>query len=277
MKNKFLILLALFGFLANSQTHRFIYDVEYKKDSTSTLMTKENWHLDIFATHSDYYSRVFFVADSLINNNIPFPKEMKLNTSNIISHKKGSQDFEEYDLLENTVLNLKSKDSQIWKLSDEKKVINGLTLQKATTNWGKRNWMAWFAKEILFQEGPYKFHGLPGLIVELEDDKGNYKFSLVKSENFKESQENQFIEMSKKMGVPVTWEKYKSSKLSYYDSPVNFIKNAIGSSNNSEFFLNDGTVVNSKNQREINETLRTQLKKFNNPIELDKAIVYPNK
>ena len=83
--------------------------------------------------------------------------------------------------------------------------------------------------------------------------------------------------MSKKMGVPVTWEKYKSSKLSYYDSPVNFIKNAIGSSNNSEFFLNDGTVVNSKNQREINETLRTQLKKFNNPIELDKAIVYPNK
>ena len=193
MKIKFLILLALFGFLANSQTHRFIYDVEYKKDSTSTLMTKENWHLDIFATHSDYYYRDFFVSYSLINNNIPFPKEMKLNTSNIISHKKGSQDFEEYDLLENTVLNLKSKDSQIWKLSDEKKVINGLTLQKATTNWGKRNWMAWFAKEILFQEGPYKFHGLPGLIVELEDDKGNYKFSLVKSENFKESQEILFF------------------------------------------------------------------------------------
>ena len=168
MKNKFLILLALFGFLANSQTHRFIYDVEYKKDSTSTLMTKENWHLDIFATHSDYYSRDFFVADSLINNNIPFPKEMKLNTSNIISHKKGSQDFEEYDLLENTVLNLKSKDSQIWKLSDEKKVINGLTLQKATTNWGKRNWMAWFAKEILFQEGPYKFHGLPARLTKSE-------------------------------------------------------------------------------------------------------------
>ncbi|WP_297984897.1 GLPGLI family protein [uncultured Chryseobacterium sp.] len=277
MKNKLLILFAFFGFLANSQTHRFIYDVEYKKDSTSTLMTKENWNLDIFVTHSDYYSRDFFVADSLINNNIPFPIDIKLNTSNIISHKKGSQEFEEYDLLENTVLNLKSKDSQNWKLSDEKKVINGLTLQKATTNWGKRNWIAWFAKEIPFQEGPYKFHGLPGLIVELEDDKENYKFSLVKSENYKESQENQFIEMSKKMSVPVTWEKYKSSKLSYYDSPVNFIKNASGSSNNSEFFLNDGTVVNSKNQREINESLRTQLKKFNNPIELDKAIVYPNK
>jgi len=28
---------------------------------------------------------------------------------------------------------------------------------------------------------PYKFHGLPGLIVELYDDKNNYKFELVQS------------------------------------------------------------------------------------------------
>ncbi|MFL9832444.1 hypothetical protein ABS765_00205 [Chryseobacterium sp. ST-37] len=26
-----------------------------------------------------------------------------------------------------------------------------------------------------FQEGPCKFHGLPGLITELYDDKNNYK------------------------------------------------------------------------------------------------------
>ncbi len=219
------ILFIFLVYFANSQTNRFIYDVEYKKDSLSTVTTKENYHLDISQSEINYYTRDFFIADSLIINNIPFPKEMKLNTSNIISHKKGSNNFQEYDLLENTILNLKSTDSQIWKLTEEKKKIKDLTLQKATTNWGGRNWIAWFTQEIPFQEGPYKFHGLPGLIIELEDDKGNYKFSLVKSQNLKIDYKNQFLEMSKNMSVPVTWEKYKNTKLSYYESPINFIRN----------------------------------------------------
>ena len=269
------ILFIFLVYFANSQTNRFIYDVEYKKDSLSTVTTKENYHLDISQSEINYYTRDFFIADSLIINNIPFPKEMKLNTSNIISHKKGSNNFQEYDLLENTILNLKSTDSQIWKLTEEKKKIKDLTLQKATTNWGGRNWIAWFTQEIPFQEGPYKFHGLPGLIIELEDDKGNYKFSLVKSQNLKIDYKNQFLEMSKNMSVPVTWEKYKNTKLSYYESPINFIRNGIGSSNSSDFFLNDGTKVNSTNMREVNENLRKNIKKFNNPIEINKAIKYP--
>lgn len=269
------ILFIFLVYFANSQTNRFIYDVEYKKDSLSTVTTKENYHLDISQSEINYYTRDFFIADSLIINNIPFPKEMKLNTSNIISHKKGSNNFQEYDLLENTILNLKSTDSQIWKLTEEKKKIKDLTLQKATTNWGGRNWIAWFTHEIPFQEGPYKFHGLPGLIIELEDDKGNYKFSLVKSQNLKIDYKNQFLEMSKNMSVPVTWEKYKNTKLSYYESPINFIRNGIGSSNSSDFFLNDGTKVNSTNMREVNENLRKNIKKFNNPIEINKAIKYP--
>ena len=81
--------------------------------------------------------------------------------------------------------------------------------------------------------------------------------------------------MSKNMSVPVTWEKYKNTKLSYYESPINFIRNGIGSSNSSDFFLNDGTKVNSTNMREVNENLRKNIKKFNNPIEINKAIKYP--
>lgn len=277
MKNKFYLLLfaTIFGFFAKSQTHRFIYDVEYKKDSASSVTTKENYILDITKSEAKYYTYDFFVADSLINNNIPFPKEMKLNTSNIIVHKTGSDDFDEYDLLENTVLNLQTTDSQKWNLTNEKKKADKLNLQKATTNWGGRNWIAWFATEIPFPEGPHKFHGLPGLIVELSDDKNNYRFELAKSENISDENENQFIEMSEQMAVSISWEKYKSTKLKYYESPVNFIKNGIGDSNNEEFFLNDGTVVNAKNSREINEQLRNVIKKYNNPIELDKAIVYP--
>lgn len=260
---------------AKGQTHRFIYDVIYKKDSTSNVTTKENYILDIRKSETVFYTRDFYLADSLINNNIPFPKDMKLNTSNIITHKIGNNLFEEYDLIENTVLNLKSENSQNWKLTDEKKQIKNLTLQKATTDWGGRHWIAWFTTSFPFPEGPHKFHGLPGLIIELSDDKNNYHFELAKNEKIPNPEENQFIENSKQMSIPVDWKKYTAMKLNYYESPVSFIKNGIGNSKVEDFFLNDGTVVNSQNQREINNQLRNAIKKYNNPIELDKAITYP--
>lgn len=74
----FIIMLSLWAIEAKSQAHRFIYDVEYKKDSTQNLTTKENYHLDIDAKEARYYVRDFFTADSLINNNLPFRKESKL-------------------------------------------------------------------------------------------------------------------------------------------------------------------------------------------------------
>lgn len=267
------LLIIIFSNYLKAQTHRFIYDVVYLKDSTSTITTKENYILDIGSNETKYYTYDFFVADSLINNNIPFPKEMKLNTSDIISHKNNSNEFSQYDLLENTVLQLHTTDFQKWNLSNEKKKVNNLNLQKATTNYGGRNWIAWFSEEIPFQEGPYKFHGLPGLIVKIYDDKNNYRFELVKSEKINENEENQFIEMSKKMGIPISWEKYKTTKLKYYESPINFIKN--GAENSEEFYLNDGTIVNAKNSKELNEQMKNTIRKYNNPIELDKAISYP--
>lgn len=274
MKTNFiaLVLIIVFNNYSIAQTHRFIYDVVYKKDSTSNITTKENYILDIGTKETKYYTYDFFVADSLITNNIPFPKEMKLNTSDIIVHKNNNNEFFQYDLLENTVFQLQTNDTQKWNLSQEKKNVKNLSLQKAITTWGGRNWTAWFAEEIPFQEGPYKFHGLPGLIVEIYDDKKNYHFELVRSEKIKE-EENQFIEMSEKLGIPITWEKYKTAKLKYYESPVNFIKNS--AENSEQLYLNDGTIVNSKNSKEIDEQLRNSIRKYNNPIELDKVIAYP--
>ena len=67
-----------------------------------------------------------------------------------------------------------------WEITDVTEVQNGYKAQKALTNFGGRIWTAWFTKDINVSDGPYKFSGLPGLIVKLEDDKGDYKFDLVK-------------------------------------------------------------------------------------------------
>lgn len=54
-------------------------------------------------------------------------------------------------------------------------------------NFGGRIWTAWFAPEIKIADGPYKFSGLPGLILKLEDDKGDYRFSFVKKINIEKA------------------------------------------------------------------------------------------
>lgn len=275
MKTKLSFAFLLITALASAQNHRFIYELSYKKDSTSSFVTKENYHLDIEGSQAKYYIRDYFVADSLIVNNIPFPVTMKLNPSTILSHEVGKSTFYELDLLENTILKIKTDDAQEWKLVDEKKKLGTISVQKATTSWGGRNWVAWFAPEIPIQEGPYKFHGLPGLIVELSDTKNNYHWLLAKSQKIQGNQKNSYLDMAQSMAVQITREKYINAKLKFYESPVNFIQNSIGSANASQFYLNDGTVVTATNKKEINEQLRNRIKQYNNPIDLKSAIRYP--
>lgn len=70
-----------------------------------------------------------------------------------------------------------------WKIQRKLREINGFKCQLATTEiWG-RKFEAWFTEEIPIQEGPYKFYGLPGLIVEVYDDTRAHHFLLTSIEN----------------------------------------------------------------------------------------------
>lgn len=63
-----------------------------------------------------------------------------------------------------------------WQLTDSVKNILGYECRKASALYHGRNWTAWFSTEIPIQEGPWKLHGLPGLILEAEADGGVYAF-----------------------------------------------------------------------------------------------------
>lgn len=57
-----------------------------------------------------------------------------------------------------------------WELHAETKEISGFTCQKATIKFRGRNYTAWFTTDIPVQFGPWKFQGLPGLILEVYDE-----------------------------------------------------------------------------------------------------------
>lgn len=66
-----------------------------------------------------------------------------------------------------------------WELHDNIDSIQGIPVQMASCKLKNHTWTAWFATEINLPYGPYKFFGLPGLILKIEDDKGYFSFEMV--------------------------------------------------------------------------------------------------
>lgn len=62
-----------------------------------------------------------------------------------------------------------------WSFNDEETdSIIGYDCRKATVEFAGRSYTAWFTPEIPLPFGPYKFGGLPGLILKLEDAERQY-------------------------------------------------------------------------------------------------------
>lgn len=64
-----------------------------------------------------------------------------------------------------------------WQISAKTKVVMGYNCQCATTTFRGRDYEAWFTADIPLSYGPWKFHGLPGLILEVADTKNEYHFT----------------------------------------------------------------------------------------------------
>lgn len=63
-----------------------------------------------------------------------------------------------------------------WAISTDTMRILNQICQKASCSFRGRNYEAWFAEGINISEGPWKFNGLPGLILKVEDSKKEYIF-----------------------------------------------------------------------------------------------------
>ena len=69
--------------------------------------------------------------------------------------------------------------SQQWKLHNETKTILEYRCQKATCHWRGRDYVAWFAPDIPIKRGPWRFNGLPGLILKASEADGYFSFTCI--------------------------------------------------------------------------------------------------
>jgi GLPGLI family protein len=292
MRN-YLLLLVFLSVFANAQVNRFYYDYKYISDSTNKADVKSDiMLLDIDKNGSKYYSREKFVSDSTMKADIA--KQMKGGFGSINikrSSKPGviytsvTKTYPDYKVSlsekigNNTTYKIAEDLKPEWKILPDKQKIGEYNTQKATTTFGGREWIAWFSTDIPFQDGPYKFYGLPGLIVKLEDKTGSHVMTLIGNKKTEiSSEENQQMPGITMIGlggkdIEVTKKQFKKAWKDYQTDPTKDMKQMMST-------LPAGSMVKMKNQdgkdidmnemyRNIEKSAKEEMRKNNNRIEPD--------
>jgi GLPGLI family protein len=73
-----------------------------------------------------------------------------------------------------------------WNLSNDTSTVCGYVCKKATTSFRGRSYTVWYTREIPVSDGPWKFNGLPGLILKAIDGQGFFSFECTAIERSKE-------------------------------------------------------------------------------------------
>ncbi len=75
---------------------------------------------------------------------------------------------------------------QHWEITDSTQTIMDHPCQMAVSDFRGRRWIAWFAPDIPISDGPWKFSGLPGLIMEVCDKENHFCFTITGIESVEE-------------------------------------------------------------------------------------------
>lgn len=266
--------LLIIGFLANAQNKRFTYEYRFIPDSTNISDVKtEMMNLDIADSGSKFYSYTAYYSDSIAKIDM----EKQLASTGMINIKsdsrKGSirysisKKYPKYEVfLHNRILRDQYKvadDRKIdWKISSEKQKIGEWNTQKAETEFGGRKWTAWFTSDIPIQDGPYKFHGLPGLIVKLEDGSKSHIFTLQAVKNLTEIPKDVFGEKE----VLINQKQYDKLVKEYENDPTKGLKQM--QMGGVTMIMKEG---NGNQMKDQEERLKARIKKDNNRIELNQT------
>lgn len=269
MKNLFyLLFLSLFHFNVQAQIKpvkfdtKIIYKFTYQNDSTSSASRKSVFtQLMIGDDESHFQTLSKFRADSALAqkggsiwsvysygriepNNFLIVKRADIISTYEPVNGMGFSGNNELSYYEE-----KKVDMQ-WEIHPDTAHIHNFVCQKATTDWGGRTWVAWFTMDIPISDGPYKFCGLPGLVLSISDRDKYFTFDMVS--------------ISKVNGVSVTLDQLrpdlvlqKTTKESFYKARKN-LRNTM-----TEYALLTGTKLSDASKINI----RAEMKTDNNHIE----------
>lgn len=186
------LFLALFNivlFSAQSQEKsvaRVVYQFKHLRDTTTQYVYAEEMMLLFNKKEAIYSSQTKYIQDSVrekaFANATANGGEVNLGVVHPTTPERYIVSLPDQKLLtvapfqRNDYLITEPLDNINWKVLSETKKIKSFTCQKAMTHYKGRDYTAWFTVELPFSFGPWKLHGLPGLILEATDKNKEVQF-----------------------------------------------------------------------------------------------------
>lgn len=103
-----------------------------------------------------------------------------------------------------------------WQLNDVRKKVLGYDVQEATGRFRGRVYKVYFASELPISSGPFKFDGLPGIILEVVSLDGTVR--IIAKEIFTSSEVVTYP--FDKGRETISWEQFKSNYKRYFESMI---------------------------------------------------------
>ena len=107
-----------------------------------------------------------------------------------------------------------------WELADGERTILGYVCRRAACTFRGRSYEAWYAPEIAVSCGPWKFGGLPGLILAIRDDAGVLDLEATGVEQRVEP-----IRMTDRNYMKTSRKKYRELKQKIMTDPIGYLTN----------------------------------------------------
>jgi len=198
-----LILAAIFLLFFNGKAQRLNYKITYRHcvQFDTILKLKDNFGVQAILLGNEKATNYSFdkQANSIVQNQNEKTLEQIINAKqqgtfklknnslpsdsigNIVYHNKLTDSIFVREKMKNNYVITEEKWEPIrWAIEAEKKIMQKYSCQKATAYFRGRNYTAWFTTELPIVAAPWKFYGLPGLLMSIEDDKEQVKIYVEK-------------------------------------------------------------------------------------------------
>lgn len=245
MKYKFFLLLSIFTYLfyfeIKSQTIDSIqyiakYNFEYRYDTADKkAILKETMALALGKQSSVFFSYDNMSKDSLIKSQLSMAMAnggktgidltgTKQTIPTVFYKNLRSNEFYIVNRIFDQYIMLDTLPKIDWIIKNQLVVFNGLNCNTATCTYKGRCYTALFATEIPYFDGPWKFSGLPGLIVKISDSSNDIVYELIELQARKKFNNTYTTSTDGVKAIKTTKTEFKKILKLREDDPSGFIK-----------------------------------------------------
>lgn len=138
-----------------------------------------------------------------------------------LKDKKSKMIYYQDNVLTKKIFVKDSINQMNWNITNNEKKILNFVCKEARTTFRGREFIAYYTEDIALNDGPWKFGGLPGLILEVKSTDGYlsyyaYKITKTKKQNItlSEYKDKKYL----------SWDEYSTLFIKIYDNYINSIR-----------------------------------------------------